>query len=447
MTALPAAPEVVIIGRPNVGKSLLFNRLVGQRRSIVHKTPGMTLDILRESVDLGENCRVWLTDTGGVGGGEDEWSGDIRERMRQAADKADLIILVTDARRGQMAGDADLARQLRRQWQAPWVVAVNKAEDMDEEMARADFLSLGAPETLSLSAKRGTGLAELRRHLRRLLQPAPAADRPALPSVAVVGRPNAGKSSLINRLLGQSRMIVSERPGTTRDTVFSELELPDGNLTLIDTAGMRRQRASTEWEKLSVAAARRMLHAADCALLVVDLSDGLTHQDKRIAQLAGESDCALVVVANKTDLLPPPARKAAVRRLLDEISPEMIVEVIPLSATGKRSLPKRTLSAALHRALAARQISPSTARLNQLLQEIVARNPPPYRGRVRPKLRYAHPGGERPLRIVIHGNATRRVDPTYRRYLASAFADALRLVGAPVKITLRSEENPYAGKS
>ena len=141
---------------------------------------------------------------------------------------------------------------------------------------------------------------------------------------------------------------------------------------MIDTAGMRRQRASTEWEKLSVAAARRMLHAADCALLVVDLSDGLTHQDKRIAQLAGESDCALVVVANKTDLLPPPARKAAVRRLLDEISPEMIVEVIPLSATGKRSLPKKTLSAALHRALAARQISPSTARLNQLLQEIVA---------------------------------------------------------------------------
>ena len=327
MTAPAAAPaadlaNVVIVGRPNVGKSLLFNRLLRQRHALVHGAPGMTLDFLRERLPLGNGRSVWLADTGGVRGEEDEWTPLISAQMQHAAQDADLFLLVVDGRKGLVSGDAELARALRRR-HTPWWLLVNKAEGMEAAAALADFHQLGSATALTLSAKHGSGLQTLRQQLAENFPPADvvdlatgaeetAAEENKPPSIAVVGRPNVGKSTFINRLLGDARLAVCERPGTTRDKISCELAHPAGNVVLVDTAGIRRRRATAEREKLGVAATRRALAQADCAILMIDLAAGVTYQDKRIAAQIEEAGCALVVVANKADLLP--ARRPAAPR-------------------------------------------------------------------------------------------------------------------------------------
>lgn len=441
-----APPVIVLVGRPNVGKSHLFNRLLGRRAALVHAKPGMTLDYLRERYTPPGARPMWLTDTGGQQGETDQWSPIITQQAAIASETADLFLLVTDFQTGLMAGDKELAQHLRRR-RIPWLVLANKAEHAPApDIAAAEFYALGAARVMAVSAKKGDGLAALEQHIATRYPAATedTAPPPAPPlKIAIVGRPNVGKSTLANRLLGEHRLAVSSTPGTTRDSVHCELPQAGGAVTLIDTAGMRRRRADLERDKLGIAATRRALAAADCALLVIDLAEGLTHQDKRIAALIEQSGCPLVLAANKADTVPSADRQTRLRRAAAALPPPPPATVI-LSATAARPPPARRLLTALRAAAAAAHTRFSTPQLNTALAAITTARSPRQCGRIRPKLRYAHQGGTRPPRIVIHGNATDRIDDSYRRYLATAFARHLAVDGARIRIEFRSDDNPYA---
>ena len=299
---LATLPVVVIVGRPNVGKSLLFNRLCGRRAAIVHDAPGMTLDYLMETAVIGDGRAICLIDTGGVSGEQNEWSADILQRMEQAAQQADAVLVVVDAACGGQHGDAELLSMLRRRWpHLPRLLLVNKSEGLAEAQACADFYAF-KEDMLPVSAKRGGGLTALRQQLTTLL---PAADvQQTGTPLAIVGRPNVGKSTLMNHLLKEDRVVVTDIPGTTRDNVRATLSSSHGEFLLIDTAGMRRRRANAEREKFSVAAAREAIQQAAAVLLVWDMSEGVHHQDKRLAAMIIEAGCGAVLIGNKSDLVP-----------------------------------------------------------------------------------------------------------------------------------------------
>lgn len=435
-----AVPTVAIVGRPNVGKSLLFNKLCGRRAAIVHDAPGMTLDYLSETATLGAGQAVRLLDTGGVRGEESEWSAATLRQMEAAAEQADVILLVTDSHAGLQHADGEVLAMLRRKWRdRPRILAVNKSEGKSFAEACADFYSW--KETmLPVSAKRGGGLAELRRMLSELLPPATVRES-GIP-LAIVGRPNVGKSTLMNALLKTRRTVVSNIPGTTRDNIRAHLSVKSGEFLLVDTAGMRRRRAEGTREKFSVAAARSALQSAEVVLLMWDMSVGASHQDRRIASMIADAGCGVVLAGNKCDLLPKSQRASALRRQAEELAPGCEAKSFAISATGGR-VPTSTLLLAAAGAARAAQMRFNTAGLNRALSDAVRKNPPPMSGGIRPKLRYIHQGGQSPLRVVIHGGGVARIAADYRRYLSSALARSLSVVGAPLRVEFRAEENPY----
>ncbi|MBE8157934.1 MAG: ribosome biogenesis GTPase Der [Betaproteobacteria bacterium] len=435
-------PVVVIAGRPNVGKSLLFNRLCGKRASIVHEAPGMTLDYLAETALLAPGCAVEFIDTGGVRGEENDWSEDAARRMEKAAEFADVFLLLADARAGLRHGDELALAMLRRRWpKTPRLLLANKSEGMSEAEACTDFYALGE-EIMPVSAKRGGGLAALRQKLAEML-PAATESQNAAP-LAIIGRPNVGKSTLLNRLLKEDRALVSPRPGTTRDNICAVLSSRRGEFLLIDTAGMRRRRETADQNLLSVSAARAAVARASAVFLVWDMSEGALYQDKRLAALAAAAGCGAVLVGNKSDLLPAAHRKQALSRQVRELSLGFEARSFAVSAAAGK-LPETGMLEAARRAAAAGRVQFPTAQLNRALSEAVRRNPPPMSGGTRPKLRYIHQGGRAPLRFIIHGGAVSRIAEDYRRYLASFLARRLSVVGAPLRLDFRAEENPYVG--
>ena len=437
---LATLPVVVIVGRPNVGKSLLFNRLCGRRAAIVHDAPGMTLDYLMETAVIGDGRAICLIDTGGVSGEQNEWSADILHRMEQAAQQADAVLVVVDAVCGGQHGDAELLSMLRRRWpRLPRLLLVNKSEGLAEAQACADFYAF-KEDMLPVSAKRGGGLTALRRQLSALL-PAADAQQTGTP-LAIVGRPNVGKSTLMNHLLKEDRVVVTDIPGTTRDNVRATLSSSHGEFLLIDTAGMRRRRANAEREKFSVAAAREAIQQAAAVLLVWDMSEGVHHQDKRLAAMIIEAGCGAVLIGNKSDLVPAARRHNIVRQQAKDLAPGFVAHSFAIAAAEGNIGISRLLAAA-QQATAAAQSRFSTARLNRALAAAIRRNPPPMNGGIRPKLRYIHQGGQSPLRVIIHGGGTSRIADDYRRYLAAALARHLAIVGAPLRVDFRAEDNPY----
>ena len=435
---------LVIVGRPNVGKSLLFNRLLRRRQALVHNTPGMTLDYLCERLVFDNGGTAWLTDTGGMLGEEDEWTPLIRQQTERANEQADGLIVVVDAKTGCLPNDMWLVRELRRRWNVPLLLVVNKSENLSVETACADFHELGISSMCAVSAKSGGGIATLMDTMQQRFE-IDAAQTAALslPTIAVVGRPNVGKSVFVNRLLKDKRMIVSERPGTTRDAVTSELRHPKGSFLLIDTAGMKRQRATAEREKISVATTRNTLARSDVAILIFDLSVGATYQDRRIAAMLSSAGRPFVVVGNKVDLLPKPDRASCLKTATAALLLGNSAHAYTISALKQRSLPVASLLSALSKGFAATNRRVPTAKLNQILGKILLKRAPKRCGAIRPKLRYAHQGGNAPLCIVLHGNAVNRIDDAYKRYLEKAFARELSMDGAPLKVVFRSENNPY----
>ena len=443
-------PVIALIGRPNVGKSTLFNRLTRTRDALVADYPGLTRDRKYGFGKLGP-IPYLVIDTGGVAGGEEGIDEIMVEQTVRALEEADVAIIMVDGREGLTAADEHVAELARKNAKRS-VLVVNKAEGLDSAIAGGEFHGLGLGEPLAISATHGDRVAALMdmvlgdvevQHVEEAL-PSYEDDEHAL-RIAVIGRPNVGKSTLINRIIGEDRLVVYDQPGTTRDSVAVPFERDDRKYELIDTAGIRRKaRVHEAIEKFSIIKALQAIERAEVVIAVLDAHEGVTEQDVSLLGLVLERGRSLVVVVNKWDGLSAGQRKH-VRDELDRRLPFLdFAERISISALHGTAV--GDLLPAVERAFRAAVSDLSTAELTRELEAAVAAHPPPLvRGR-RIRLRYAHQGGRNPPVIVIHGNQTDRVPEAYRRYLINRFRKTFKLKGTPVRLSFKSSDNPYKGK-
>jgi GTP-binding protein len=441
-------PVVALVGRPNVGKSTLFNALTRTRDALVADVPGLTRDRKYGYSQVGPRPCV-VIDTGGLVGSVQGIERLMAEQTLKAVEEADQVLLVVDAREGCVPADLHVAELLRRSGKCVLVVA-NKAESLDPDIAAAEFHRLGFGAPAAVSAAHAEGIDALMvRAVEGLPDSPAAAARDATTEggirVAVVGRPNVGKSTLINRLLGEERLVAFDEPGTTRDTVFVPFER-DGELyTLIDTAGVRRRaRVSDAVEKFSVVKTLQAIEEAHVVIGVLDAHDTVAEQDASLLGLVAERGRALVIAVNKWDGIPSDQR-TAIRDGLDlrldflRFAPVHFISARHGTGVGE-------LMTAVRAAYRAAMADLPTRELTTALEQAVAMHQPPLvRGR-RIKLRYAHQGGRNPPLVVIHGNQTRHVPEAYRRYLENHFREVFRLRGTPMRIEFRTDENPYSGR-
>ena len=441
-------PVIALIGRPNVGKSTLFNRLTRSRDAIVADYPGLTRDRQYGFGKLGP-VPYLVIDTGGVAGGEIGIDERMVEQTVRALGEADAAIVLVDAREGVTAADQHVASLARRHAKRVWL-AVNKAEGLDPAIASSEFHSLGIGEPYAISSAHGDRVSALiEAVLDEFVDDAYEADEQLADddelSIAVIGRPNVGKSTLINRLLGEDRLVVFDQPGTTRDSIAVPFERNDRKYVLIDTAGIRRRaRVHETIEKFSIIKALQAIEQAQVVIAVLDAHEGVTEQDVSLLGLVLERGRALVVVTNKWDGLSAAERKH-VRDELDRRLPFLdFAERITISALHGTAV--GDLLPAVERAYKAAMRDLSTGELTRELESAVTAHPPPMvRGR-RIRLRYAHQGGRNPPVIVIHGNQTERVPEAYRRYLINRFRKAFKLRGTPVRLAFKTSDNPYKGR-
>ena len=438
-------PTIVLVGRPNVGKSTLFNRLTKTRDAIVADIPGLTRDRHYGHGKLGSKpCLV--VDTGGFEPlATDGIMHEMARQTEQAMFEADVIIFVVDARVGVTAQDKEIANKLRKAGR-PVFVAVNKAEGMNHGIVAADFHELGLGEPHSISATHGEGVRGLLElALDDFPEPVEGEEDGKDLKVAIVGRPNVGKSTMINALLGEERVIAFDQPGTTRDAIYVDFERAGRKYTLIDTAGLRRKGKVFETiEKFSVIKTLQSIEDANVVVLVLDAKQDISDQDAHIAGFVVESGRALVVAINKWDGLDSYAReqvKEELERRLKFLDFARFHYVSALRGEGLEPV-FRSVDAAYKAATA----DLSTPQLTRTLIDAVAKQAPPRAGIFRPKLRYAHQGGQNPPLIVIHGNALEKIPDSYRRYLEHTFRDVFKLQGTPLRIQFNVSHNPFADR-
>jgi GTP-binding protein len=438
-------PVVALVGRPNVGKSTLFNRLTRSRDALVANIPGLTRDRHYGHGRMGDKPFL-VVDTGGFEPLVKE--GILHEMARQteqAMAEADGVIFVVDGRGGLTPQDKEIAAKLRRLGRPVWV-AVNKTEGMDQGMASAGFHELGLGEPRPISAAHGEGVAGLiELALSSFTMPEAEEAPPDTLKVAIAGRPNVGKSTLINALIGEERVIAFDQPGTTRDAIYVDFERNGKKYSLIDTAGLRKKGKVFETiEKFSVIKTLQSIEDAHVVILMLDAQQDIAVQDAHVADFVLQSGRALVVAVNKWDGLESYAKtqiRATVERKLKFLD---FARTHFISAKDGQGLDK--LLASVNSAYAAAMAKLPTPKLTRVLQDAVARQAPPRHGAFRPKMRYAHQGGMNPPIIVIHGNALEQVPQSYRRYLENTFREVFRLTGTPLRIQFNSSHNPYANK-
>lgn len=438
-------PVIALVGRPNVGKSTLFNQLTRSRDALVADYSGLTRD--RKYGEGQHNDRRFMViDTGGITGNEAGIDAEMAAQSMVAIDEADVVLLMVDGRTGLQVGDQALVSYLRSRGK-PYELVVNKIDGVGEEVAASDFHSLGVSKIHTIAASHNRGVRAM---IEEVLEPiAWEADADlALTDgirVAVVGRPNVGKSTLVNRLLGEDRVVVYDQPGTTRDSVFIEYERHGESYTLIDTAGVRRRKNVKEAvEKFSIVKTLQAIDQANVVVLLMDAREGVVEQDLHLLGQCIEAGRGLVVAINKWDGMDADIRervKVELQRRLQFIDYADVHFISALHGTGVGHLYE-----SIHEAYEAATRKLSTPKLTKLLEDIVATHPPPLVSGRRVKLRYAHIGGHNPPRIVIHGNQTENLPNSYVRYLENAFRRELDLAGTPIKIELRTGENPYAGR-
>jgi len=442
-------PVIAIIGRPNVGKSTLFNRLTRSRDAIVADYPGLTRDRQYGFGKLGP-IPYLVIDTGGVAGGEIGIEELMVDQTVRALEEADATIIMVDGREGLTAADEHVAELARKNAKKIWLV-VNKAEGLDTAIAAGEFHALGLGEPLAISAAHGDRIKALMDAVladfddEEEAEDAEEDDDDRILRIAVVGRPNVGKSTLINRLIGEDRLVVYDQPGTTRDSVSVPFERNDRKYELIDTAGIRRKSKVHEAiEKFSIVKALQAIERAQVVISVLDAHEGVTEQDVSLLGLVMERGRALVVVSNKWDGMTASDRKH-VRDELDRRLPFLdFAERISISALHGTAV--GDLLPAVERAYLAATRDLSTTDLTRELEGAVTAHPPPLvRGR-RIRLRYAHQGGRNPPVIVIHGNQTEKVPEAYRRYLINRFRKVFKLKGTPVRLAFKTGKNPFKGK-
>ena len=441
-------PVIVIVGRPNVGKSTLFNRLTKTRKALVADLPGVTRDRIYGEATLMHRSVV-LVDTGGLTGEQVGIEGKTASQAQLAMEEADVIVFMVDGRMGLSSSDEVIAKQLRR-LSKPVVLAVNKTDGTDMQTTLLDFHNLALGEPMGIAAAPGRGVQQLK---QAIIAKMPLEEE-ALPEeaslsqinrIAVVGRPNVGKSTLINRILGEERVIAHDMPGTTRDSVSVPFSRLDKEYIFVDTAGIRRRGKVKETiEKFSIVKAIQAIEASNVVVLVMDAQDDIVEQDLRLLGFILESGKSLVIVVNKWDNLPEEQRekiKSALERRLAFIEYAELFFISALHGTGVGNL-FPALDAAFDSAM--RDVS--TSELNRLLVGFIEQYAPPIVHGRRIKLRYANPGGKNPPLIVIHGNQTELIPDRYKRYLMNAFRKGLKLVGTPVRLQFKTSKNPFAGR-
>ena len=444
-------PIIAIVGRPNVGKSTLFNRLTRSRDALVADYAGLTRD-RKYGRALLSGHPFLLIDTGGLSGGEVGIDAAMAQQSKAAIEEADAVVFMVDATSGVAASDQTVADMLRRIDKPVWLAA-NKIDGQNTDIALSDFYGLGFGEPQAIAASHGRGVSALSDQLLAYfglldVDPVDVNDqRQEAPGIriGVVGRPNVGKSTLVNRMLGEDRVVVFDLPGTTRDSIYIPYERHQETYTLIDTAGVRRRgRVSETVEKFSIVKTLQAVEDSHVVVLVVDAQEGLVEQDLHLMGTIIDAGRALVVAVNKWDHLDPDVRekiRQTLRRRLSFIPWAKIHYISALHGTGVGDL-----YGSIKEGYEAATTKFSTNVLTRILEDAVEDHQPPLvRGR-RIKLRYAHQGGMNPPRIIIHGNQTKDVPESYRRYLENIYRRVLNITGSPVKIEFKSGENPFAGR-
>lgn len=443
-------PLVALVGRPNVGKSTLFNALTRTRDALVHDEPGVTRDRNYGVCRLDEDHPFVLVDTGGIAGENTHLesgglAGATARQARAAAEEADLVLFVVDGREGASALDDDILRWLRKA-ACPTFLVVNKTDGLDAREALADFSRYGFGDVFAVSSAHRQGLDVL---LAEVLEKLPADgdtevldNDPERVRLAFIGRPNVGKSTLVNRILGEERMIASDIAGTTRDAIAVDLERDGRKYRLVDTAGIRRKaRVEAAVETFSIIKTLQAIEQCQVAVILLDASEGVTDQDASVLGAVLDAGRALVVAVNKWDGLSAYQREQLEALLSRKLAFVPWAEAVRISAKHGSGL--RELFRAVHRAHSSATRQFSTAETTRALETAYEANPPPtVRGHV-PKLRFAHPGGENPPTFVVHGTRLRNLSDSYRRYLENFFRKRFKLVGTPVRFVFKEGDNPY----
>ncbi len=437
-------PVISIVGRPNVGKSTLFNRLTRSRDALVDDVPGVTRDRMYGLTAYGDR-NFLVVDTGGLSEGSDDFSELISEQVETVLDESDAIILLLDATDGLTVADERIAQHLGKS-KAPVSIVVNKCEGLTPELAMVEFQALGFSEPVAISARRGNGVARM---LEPIAQALPKIDDPIWldpgPKVAVVGKPNVGKSTLINTLCQESRLIVSDTPGTTRDTVTVPVQIGDDRFRFLDTAGVRRRsRVNESLEKLSVVKTLQAIEAAHVVILVLDGTEPISDQDATLAGLVRKAGRPVVLVVNKSDAMKRATRADAIRNLQRKLAFAAHHEALFISGLKRQGLKK--LLVAVGKAYRSAMTEMPTGILNRLLHNAVTRTPPPMSRRRPVKLKYAHQGGRNPPVVVVHGNNVDSIADHYRRYLENYFREQFDLFGCDVRVVFRAGKNPFDSK-
>lgn len=442
-------PVFALVGRPNVGKSTLFNRVTKTQDALVANFPGLTRDRQYGEAKLGLRHFI-VIDTAGITGQEEGIDSAVAQQSQQAVTEADAVVFMLDAREGLTSVDEQLAQKLRS-YNKPIFFVANKIDGVNVDDAVAEIYRFGADKIYPTTATHGRGIKPLFEDMLALFpedEAATDANENALDAgikIAIVGRPNVGKSTLVNRLLGEDRVVVFDQPGTTRDSVYIRYERNDEVFTLIDTAGIRRRKSVHEVvEKFSIVKTLKAIDDANVVILMLDASEGVVDQDLHLLGHVVDAGRALVVAINKWDGLTDQHKqyvKSELERRLQFIDYAKIHFISALHGTGVGHL-YESVRAAYRAATSKLQ----THRLTQILEKAVFEHTPPLVNGRRIKLRYAHAGGSNPPLIVIHGNQTEEVPRSYQRYLEKTFRRELQLIGTPVRIEFRTGDNPYEGK-
>jgi GTPase len=439
--------KVVIVGRPNVGKSTLFNRIAGRRRALTHDMPGMTRDRLTDVVELEEGRLFELTDTGGLEFGDDpmsDFADEIKRQAEVAIRNADLILFVVDGAAGLLPEDEDIARSLRRYGEKVLVI-VNKIDTRDAEENQHDFHSLGFERLLAISAEHAIHREELMEEIEKVIPEAGIGDRePGLTEpvrLALIGRPNVGKSSLLNKLTGEERAVVSEIAGTTRDAIDSMLTRDGRQYLLIDTAGIRRKGKTTEGaEKLAVISSRKAIERAEIALVLIDASEGVTAQDATVAGYAEEEGRAAIILVNKWDIVE--ATQTSAKEMEDSIRQKLkflaYAPVEFISAKTGRRVEK--IFRQIDEVAQSYRTRVTTSKLNTILEKAVrGHSPPSINGKAR-RFYYATQLKSQPPTFAIFTNSLEPLHFSYRRYLENTFREELGLIGTPIRFVIRARK-------
>ena len=435
-------PVIALVGRPNVGKSTLFNYLTRTREALVADYPGLTRDRKYGRVKRGDRDCL-LVDTGGIA---DEMEGVVsfaKKQIQIALDEADIVFFLVDAREGMNSSDQAIASSLRK-LDKPIVLVTNKIDGLNAAVATVDFFSLALGEPIQISASHGRGVKELLARMDILIPPAGEVfeEQEKGISIAVVGRPNVGKSTLVNRILGEERVVVFDEAGTTRDSICIPFERNEQKFTLIDTAGMRRKaKVSLAVEKFSIIKALQAVEKSNVVIYLIDAREGITEQDAHLLGMVLEAGRALIIGLNKWDGISVEQKELIKKQLVIKLPFLDFAEKHPISALHGSGVGK--LFDVVRDLYDAAMVDMSTPILTRILKEaVVSHQPPLVRGR-RIKLKYAHQGGRNPPTVVIHGAQTDALPGAYKRYLMNYFRVQMELQGTPVKLVFKSAENPF----